>query len=75
MKVKIACSAHSQNDALSSSDCSCSNLQTAVPTEQHWLSPQLSIQTAGSGAATVELWVESTTRVPPVRLPGEQNLH
>lgn len=70
---KIPCSAHSQNDALSSSDSdgSCSNLQTAVATGQRWLGPQPSVQTPISGAAAVELWVESTTKAASVELQGE----
>ncbi|XP_034038479.1 uncharacterized protein LOC117521258 [Thalassophryne amazonica] len=66
-----------QNYALSSSDSegSYSNLQTAIQistmTSQKRTSPQTTVQTQSCEAATaVELWVESTTKQPSVRLQG-----
>ncbi|XP_069562304.1 streptococcal hemagglutinin-like isoform X1 [Brachyistius frenatus] len=75
-------SVQSQNDGLSSSDSdgSCSNLQTAIHsaalTDPQWASPHPSVQTQHCrAAAAVELWVESTTKEPSVRLQGsDQNL-
>ncbi|XP_069367950.1 microtubule organization protein AKNA isoform X2 [Paralichthys olivaceus] len=63
-------SVSSHNDGLSSSDSdgSCSNLQTTI----HPVSlniPSLQTQFCGAAAA-VELWVESTTTDPLVRLQG-----
>ncbi|XP_056246478.1 uncharacterized protein LOC130178375 isoform X1 [Seriola aureovittata] len=70
-------SVQSHNDALSSSDSegSCSNLQTAIHSaslnSQRWASPHPSVQTQSCGAAAaVELWVESITKEPSVRLQG-----
>ncbi|XP_071348403.1 protein AKNAD1-like [Trachinotus anak] len=70
-------SVQSNTDALSSSESegSCSNLQTAIHSaslnSRHWASPHPSVQTQSCGAAAaVELWVESTTKEPSVRLPG-----
>ncbi|GLD58581.1 AT-hook-containing transcription factor-like protein [Lates japonicus] len=71
-------SVQSHNDGLSSSDSegSCSNLQTAIHSaslnSQWWASPHPSVQTqsCGGAAAAVELWVESTTKEPSVRLQG-----
>ncbi|KAG7214697.1 hypothetical protein INR49_010589 [Caranx melampygus] len=68
-------SVQSLNGALSSSDSegSCSNLQTAIHSaslnSQRWASSYPSVQTQSCGAAAaVELWVESTTKEPSVRL-------
>ncbi|KAM7379239.1 hypothetical protein PAMP_004804 [Pampus punctatissimus] len=67
-------SVQSQNDGLSRSDSegSCSNLQTAIHSaSQRWADPHSSVQTQFCGAtAAVELWVESTTKEPSVRLQG-----
>lgn len=59
-------SAPSQSDGVSGSDSegSCSRPNTAVHSALPAVQPQL------CGAA-VELWVESTTKEPPVRLRGE----
>ncbi|XP_054452556.1 microtubule organization protein AKNA-like [Anoplopoma fimbria] len=69
----------SQNDGLSSSDSegSCSNLQTAIHsaslTSQRRASPYPSVQTQSCGAAaSLERWVESTTKEPSVRLQGAE---
>ena len=71
----------SHNDGLSSSDGegSCSNLQTTIhPASlniQQWSGSNPSLQTQFCGAAAaVDLWVESTTTDPVVRLQGEQTL-
>ncbi|XP_073347788.1 uncharacterized protein [Pagrus major] len=70
-------SVQSQNDALSSSEGSCSNLETAIHsasiTSQRWASPHPSVQTQSCGAAAaVERWVESTTKEPSVRLQADR---
>ncbi|XP_067461756.1 protein AKNAD1-like isoform X1 [Thunnus thynnus] len=69
-------SVQSQRDGLSSSDseASCSNLQTAIhPVSQWWAGTRPSVQTQSCGAAAaVELWVESTTKEPSVRLQGSE---
>ncbi|KAM3865951.1 uncharacterized protein aknad1 [Diretmus argenteus] len=70
-----------QNDRVSGSDSegSCSNLQTAIHpatlTSQRRASTQPTAHTQSCGAgAAVELWVESTTKEPGVRLQ-ESELH
>ncbi|KAM4552319.1 uncharacterized protein aknad1 isoform 2-T2 [Odontesthes bonariensis] len=70
-------SVQSQSDGISRSDSegSCSNLQTAIPsaalTDHQWASPHTSAQLRHrEAAAAVELWVESTTKEPSVRLQG-----
>ncbi|KAF7222701.1 microtubule organization protein AKNA isoform X2 [Nothobranchius furzeri] len=59
----------SQSDGLSGSDSdgSCSNLDTEI----HSAKPSVQTRLCGAAAA-VELWVESTTKGPPLRLQGSQ---
>ncbi|XP_072220563.1 uncharacterized protein [Leuresthes tenuis] len=59
----------------SDSEGSCSNLQTAIHsaalTDHQWANPHTSVQLQHrEAAAAVELWVESTTKEPSVRLQG-----
>ncbi|XP_047444987.1 protein AKNAD1-like isoform X3 [Mugil cephalus] len=73
-------SVQSPNEGLSSSDSegSCSNLQTAIHSaaliDIQWESSHPPVQRQRSGAAAaVELWVESTTKEPSVRLQGSDH--
>ncbi|KAM9718743.1 uncharacterized protein aknad1 [Menidia menidia] len=73
----LAGSVQSHSDGVRSSDSegSCSNLQTAIHsvplTDHRWASPYTSVQSQDCKTAdAVELWVESTTKNPPVRLKG-----